>query len=586
MENLQQWGNANNPETLLMYDPAATAINASNSVETLQKLKDFARTLEKYVDLLGKKSREKAKAFTCDRKSVVSIGELSKEELEQSFKDHQKKDNKKRIIIDPMIENKKARRKIEENLENFAGIPQTQNDRKRTITDLTEDEKVERNQPRFHRTIHRTRKCKENYLKISEENISNSDIREQRLFINKHYARENHDEDERINFHSCEELNKGKRNKSDHESRNFLKEECGSYLSPDDEWEYILGGKIPNSPLQCSSSKELGRETDLLYSVRGKGKTLIADNKDERRTEDKIRQVTPIHQVRKEDTKNGSKEGTTTDLKECEEVRKRIEAKFENATVIIQPSKEKSVIIDLTEEDEVELLQTCRKKINKEKGSFSDDDRTYLLSREGSFEKDGSLLSLNISQENSILSGKVNDVPLQIEFTQQNQILDVKNRSPSPDIGEETKLRYSIGHNRKTLNVNISELGLTAMFGQSVVSSRDKIVSHITLSDKWNYLPRDPREVLKYYLGEGPRRLSLASSLDPSINKQKLCGIPVFWCCLRNSKCHYIGHYRCVEFTRGLQNCVEKGRKRQALINFQHVKFDEVLAEKLSNIPA
>jgi len=159
-------------------------------------------------------------------------------------------------------------------------------------------------------------------------------------------------------------------------------------------------------------------------------------------------------------------------------------------------------------------------------------------------------------------------------------------RGSKGDLADST-LRHSVGRTRKTLNMNLDFLGLTANFCLGVISKRgSQRVSHITLSSKWNNLPRNTEETLEWWLGEGKRRINLASPLDPSKYEQPREGLPVFWARKQAAQgsalCHYIGHFRCIKF----QKCslAMKGEPRQALIEFAFVKFNESLAEKIASL--
>lgn len=153
-----------------------------------------------------------------------------------------------------------------------------------------------------------------------------------------------------------------------------------------------------------------------------------------------------------------------------------------------------------------------------------------------------------------------------------------------------SELRRSVGKTRTTLNKHLRELGLTSPFAVSAISKKGQKVSHVTLNTKWNLIPKNETEPLEWWLGEGPSRLNLASPLDPSQFEQSARGIPIFWACPPTKgkgggdRCHYIGHYRCVEFQRFATPILVKDKARQALIGFQFVRFNETMAERIAEL--
>jgi hypothetical protein len=146
-------------------------------------------------------------------------------------------------------------------------------------------------------------------------------------------------------------------------------------------------------------------------------------------------------------------------------------------------------------------------------------------------------------------------------------------------------LERSVGRTRKVLNEHLEYLGLTAKFNVPVVSKHGSRMSHLTFKSTWNDLPQSRNETLEWWLGEGPTRIALASPLDPSIQKQPLEGIPVFWATPNSGAdiCYYVGHFRCIAFFK-TRRVVMLGKARQALIELQFVKFDESLAQKIATI--
>jgi hypothetical protein len=151
------------------------------------------------------------------------------------------------------------------------------------------------------------------------------------------------------------------------------------------------------------------------------------------------------------------------------------------------------------------------------------------------------------------------------------------------------RLQRSVGRTRVVLNKYLDSLCLVAKFGMGVVSKQGNRVSHLTLNNTWNYLPRTQDETLEWWLREGAHRLTLASPLDPSIQKQPKEGIPIFWACDNNRQggalCHYIGHFRCIGLTKTDTAVMMLEYARQALIEFEFIKFDESLTRRISNLP-
>jgi hypothetical protein len=159
-------------------------------------------------------------------------------------------------------------------------------------------------------------------------------------------------------------------------------------------------------------------------------------------------------------------------------------------------------------------------------------------------------------------------------------------------------LKISEGRTRVELSKHIARLGLRAKFSQGAASTYKKNpldksnISHITLNSGWNHLPKNESESLEWWLGEGNRRLQLVSSLDPTQYKQSKRGIPIFWAEKRpggkkgGDPCHYVGHYRCVQLHHCTRPTIMKGEPRQALLEFQFVRFDENLAARIADLPS
>jgi hypothetical protein len=149
-------------------------------------------------------------------------------------------------------------------------------------------------------------------------------------------------------------------------------------------------------------------------------------------------------------------------------------------------------------------------------------------------------------------------------------------------------LERSVGRTRAVLNKYLDNLCLMAKFGMGVVSKQSNRVSHLTFNNAWNHLPRTQDETLEYWLGEGTHRLALVSPLDPSIQEQPEEGIPVFWACDKKhggALCHYVGHFRCIGLTKTDTAVMLIKKARQALIEFEFIKFDDSLAQRISNLP-
>lgn len=133
---------------------------------------------------------------------------------------------------------------------------------------------------------------------------------------------------------------------------------------------------------------------------------------------------------------------------------------------------------------------------------------------------------------------------------------------------EGSRLSRSVGRTRKILNVYLKDLGLTAKFSNAAIAKHRNAISHITLDHKWNDLPFNRHEPLKWWIGEGASRLAWASVLDPSQHEQPAQGVPVFWATNPGNEglCHYIGHFRCIKFER--LTAIIKNKPRQALLQF------------------
>lgn len=284
-------------------------------------------------------------------------------------------------------------------------------------------------------------------------------------------------------------------------------------------------------------------------------------------------------QVRLE-TKPDEKSIITLDDSDSE-VRKMAETETSNEK---KNSRYPKVARNANEKKVSKRVQACISKGRKRKKSDSSsegcDDHIKDQWLQEDLKDDESLLSFDTEKKSQ---SEVSCTPLEIVSISRKQSSIRKCSRESNHCEEGIDTRFSVGHTRKILNENIAKLGFQAKFGQSVVSCLRKKISHITLSDKWNFLPKTTNEKLQYYLGEGERRLSLASPFNPRTDKQDKNGIPVFWNYSSTHKCHYIGHYRCVAFNRYLNECIlKKGKNRQALLEFEFVRFNEVLNHKLS----
>jgi hypothetical protein len=147
-------------------------------------------------------------------------------------------------------------------------------------------------------------------------------------------------------------------------------------------------------------------------------------------------------------------------------------------------------------------------------------------------------------------------------------------------------LKRSVGLTRAVLNQHYVMLGLTSCFSMTVISKRGQNVSHLTLNHRWNDLPYNEHQMLKWWVGEGPSRVYLASPLNPALVQPQPI-IPIFFAQTNKggggALCHYVGHYQCVHFETG-QSVVFKSKPRQALLGFKFVRFDQQLADKLAAI--
>ncbi|CAB9527351.1 TSP1 [Seminavis robusta] len=153
---------------------------------------------------------------------------------------------------------------------------------------------------------------------------------------------------------------------------------------------------------------------------------------------------------------------------------------------------------------------------------------------------------------------------------------------------EQSQVPRSVGLTRTILNQHLESLGLTTQFGMAVLSKNGSRVSHITLNQKWNQCPYSSQHLLKWWLGKGKQRLRTASILDPAKSDNANKEVPIFFATppkLGGAPCHYVGHYQCVSFEANL-DVKFKGEERQALLQFQFVRFDEAMAGKLANIAA
>jgi hypothetical protein len=144
----------------------------------------------------------------------------------------------------------------------------------------------------------------------------------------------------------------------------------------------------------------------------------------------------------------------------------------------------------------------------------------------------------------------------------------------------QSSLRRSVGQTRFVLNQRLSRLGLSFKFSQGVVAQKGGNISHLTLGQGWNFLPLEKNDRLQWWVGEGPKRLVLASPLDPGRYAQT--SIPIFWAMPAKeggALCHYVGHWMCVRFAHAKTVITKK--PRQALLEFQFERFDDVLSKKM-----
>lgn len=176
-------------------------------------------------------------------------------------------------------------------------------------------------------------------------------------------------------------------------------------------------------------------------------------------------------------------------------------------------------------------------------------------------------------------------------------------------------LRKSEQRTRRQLNQSLQSLnrfGIIAKFGQCVVSSNHRKVSHVTLNDNWNIEPRKIDDTLEWWLGTGTERLRQASLLDPCQYKQPNGGIPIFWaknkkdsCSSSDDKrllcqsqrsngggggggaalCYYIGHYDCISLQKLDTFIMIKTEERQAVLTLQFNHFHDELANQIAKIP-
>jgi len=147
-----------------------------------------------------------------------------------------------------------------------------------------------------------------------------------------------------------------------------------------------------------------------------------------------------------------------------------------------------------------------------------------------------------------------------------------------------SQLQRSVGRTRAELNSCLEYLGIRAKFGMTLVSRKDGVMSHLTFAERWNDLPQTKEEKLEFWLGEGLGRLRLAAPLNPLIKYQPEAGLPIFWACASSQKggalCHYVGHFRCINFVHS--EATLKGKKRQVLLEFEFAKYDHLLGQKIS----
>ena len=158
----------------------------------------------------------------------------------------------------------------------------------------------------------------------------------------------------------------------------------------------------------------------------------------------------------------------------------------------------------------------------------------------------------------------------------------------------ESQLKRSVGLTRAALNQHIKELGLTTKFGQGAISKTGNIVSHVTLSPKYQYLPYSSHEKLQMWLGVGKNRWKFAIPLSPKSSDppQHHPAIPIFWAAKPHGKgtgahlCHYVGNFRCVKFEKWDEIQLKMDSPRQALLEFKFVSFDQNIAIKMAKISA
>jgi hypothetical protein len=150
-----------------------------------------------------------------------------------------------------------------------------------------------------------------------------------------------------------------------------------------------------------------------------------------------------------------------------------------------------------------------------------------------------------------------------------------------------SELQRSVGRTRAQLNRHVTGLGLSARFGMTLVSKRNGVVSHLSFSQTWNDLPKTTEDKLELWLGEGTGRLALARPLHPLEYVQPEEGLPIFWACKANQKggdlCHYVGHFRSVDFIES--EVVFKGKTRQALFEFKFVRYCQKMADLIAKMP-
>ena len=105
--------------------------------------------------------------------------------------------------------------------------------------------------------------------------------------------------------------------------------------------------------------------------------------------------------------------------------------------------------------------------------------------------------------------------------------------------------------------------------------------------DKWNDLPRDESVPFEWWLGEGEKRLQLASAINPAVKEQPAGGVPLFFAHVvrghaGGALCQYFGHFTTRSF-RTLKEIQDfKGKLRQAKIELVFDHFDERLAAAIN----